>query len=149
MTNQISFDVHTIPSGAASIVPVIDGITLIDLVTAYEAERGYTDPLGGYGGIIPDYMHYGPIDDYFAARGASLCRQPNGAQYVLGCHCGEVGCWPLTAAVSLISEGYEWSRFLNSCRPARDYSDFGPFVFERAGYDRALSDLVNLLGALP
>lgn len=144
MINQLSFEVHTISSGATTIVPVIDGVTLIDLITAYEAARGYDDPLGGYCGIIPEYMQYGPIDDYFLARGASLCRQPDGAQYMLGCQCGEVGCWPLMATIRSTPSILEWSGFHNPCRDTRDYSGFGPFVFERLAYERAAQVIAPL-----
>ncbi len=149
MINQVSFEIVSLSSGATSVVPFIDGTSLIDLITAYEDARGYTDPLGGYGGIIPEYMQYGPIDDYFMARGISLCRQPDGAQYMLGCQCGEVGCWPLMAKIRSTASRYEWGGFHNPCREARDYSRFGPFIFERATYERAARDVATRLTAPP
>ena len=147
MINQVSFDLHALPSGATSIIPLIDGTSLIDLITDFEAERGYEELRGRYGGIIPEYMQYGPIDDYFMARGVSLCRQPDGAQYMLGCQCGEVGCWPLMATIRSTPSRYEWGEFHNPCRNMRDYSEFGSFVFERLSYERAVRDVATRLPA--
>lgn len=33
-----------------------------------------------------------------------------------------------------------WRGFIQPCRPERDYGDFGPFVFQRDQYERAVRE---------
>lgn len=57
--------------------------------------NGAFDPVGGYGGLIPESFNFGTLDRYFLGD-----FEPNsyfaeiGGVYLLGCDCGEVGCWP-------------------------------------------------------
>ncbi len=147
MVNRLTFNISSATGSAARLVPVIDGVSLSERVATFEAARGYDDPTGGYGGIVPEYMNYGPIDDYFLARGISACRQDDGAQYLLGCQCGEVGCWPLMGRITSQGDVYVWSGFFNPCRPQRDYSSFGPFLYERCAYTAAVADMaIGLAG---
>jgi hypothetical protein len=139
--HQLSFHIAVRNGGATTVTPCIDGAALSDLVTAYETQRGYDDPAGGYGGIVPEYMRYGPIDDYFLGRGLSPCRNEDGAQYLLGCQCGEVGCWPLMGRIVALAGVYEWRDLHNPCRDARDYSGLGPYRFEAAAYEQAARQL--------
>jgi hypothetical protein len=141
MFNHLSFQFPLLASGAKTVVPAIDGISLVDLVAAYETGRDYNDPAGGYGGIVPEYMRYGPIDDYFLGRRISPCRNEDGAQYLLGCQCGEVGCWPLMGRIVASAGVYEWRDLHNPCRDARDYSGLGPYRFEAAAYEQAARQL--------
>jgi hypothetical protein len=141
MFNHMAFHFPLLASGAKTVVPAIDGVSLVDLVAEYETQRGYVDPAGGYGGIVPEYMRYGPMDDYFLGRGVSACRQENGAQYLLGCQCGEAGCWPLMGRIVALADAYEWRDFHNPCREARDYSGLGPYRFEAAAYEQAACQL--------
>jgi hypothetical protein len=145
--NLIFFQISPADDPNRQVVPVIDAVSLSDRVTAFETARGYTDPAGGYGGIVPAFMNYGPLDDYFLGRGVSPCRQDDGTQYLLGCECGEVGCWPLMGRIVVTEASYRWECFGNPFREARDYSDFGPFVFERAAYEAAVARLVTEIGA--
>jgi hypothetical protein len=138
MVNIISFQVLQPTSGARIVTPLIDGQSLCDKVAAFETVRGYTDPAGGYGGLIPERMNYGPLSDYFLGRGTSVARDADGAQYLLGCACGEAGCWPLMGTITAQETCYTWSAFHNPFRPARDYTALGPFVFERLGYEAAV-----------
>ena len=67
---------------------------------------------------------------------------------LLECACGEPGCWPLLATVTVGSAQVIWSGFEQPHRRADsagghwDYGGFGPFVFERAAYDAALRPAV-------
>lgn len=141
----LSFQLTFLSGGAAVVNPCIDGTTLADLVTAYEAKRGFVDPAGGYGGLVPDFMHYGPMDAYFLGRGTSPCRQNDGMQYLLGCECGEVGCWPFMGRIDALANVYEWNQFCNPYREARDYLGFGPFRFEASGYVQSVSHMMKQL----
>jgi hypothetical protein len=143
--HQLSFQLRLLSGGATAVTPCIDGTTLSDLATAYEIMRGYDDPAGGYGGLVPDYMLYGPMDDYFLGRGTSPCRQEDGTQYMLGCQCGEVGCWPLMGRIVVLPGAYEWRDFCNPCRKARDYRGFGPFRFKASAYVGAIARMAQEL----
>jgi hypothetical protein len=143
--HRLSFQLALLSGGATAITPCIDGTTLSDLASAYEIARGYDDPAGGYGGLVPDYMRYGPMDDYFLGRGTSPCRQEDGTQYMLGCQCGEVGCWPLIGQIVELPGAYEWRNFYNPCRTARDYRGLGPFRFGASAYVQAVSQMTKEL----
>lgn len=143
--HQLSFHLTLLSGGATVVTPCIDGTALSDLAKAYEITRGYDDPAGGYGGLVPDYMRFGPLDDYFLGRGKSPCRQDDGTQYMLGCQCGEVGCWPLIGRVVELPDAYEWRDFYNPYREARDYQGFGPFRFEASGYAQAVAQMMKEL----
>ena len=47
-----------------AIIPILNGVPLTDMILLFERENGYA-PAGGYGGLIPDYFKYGPLDRYF------------------------------------------------------------------------------------
>jgi hypothetical protein len=141
--HSLSFHLAELGSGAKAVTACIDGVALTELVAAFEQQNGYTDPAGGYGGLVPDYMNYGRLDDYFLGRDTSPCRQANGAQYLLGCECGEVGCWPFMCRIVAQPGAYEWRDFHNPCREARDYRGLGPFRFEAASYELAVGELMR------
>lgn len=142
---RLSFRFELLDGAAIAVTPCIDGTSLSDLAQAYEISRGYDDPAGGYGGLVPKYLDYGPLDEYFLARGESPGRQANGAQYLLGCQCGDVGCWPLMGRIIASKGAYEWRDFLNPCRDARDYKGLGPFRFEASAYVHAIGKLQESL----
>jgi hypothetical protein len=143
MTNVIAFDVgRGGGDGATIITPCIDGVLLTILVEQFEHARGMTDPAGGYGGLIPEFFAYGPLDRYFLGESERPCfANTPGRIYVLGCECGEVGCWPLVCLVSTSDRAITWQSFEQPHRPERDYSSFGPFVFDAEQYEAALHTL--------
>jgi hypothetical protein len=61
--STISFAIQPF-DGTNAVVPVLNGTSLIELVRTYELQRGF-DVAGGYGGLIPQYFNYGPLDRYF------------------------------------------------------------------------------------
>ena len=93
----------------------INGIDLVDLVGAFELAHGF-EPAGGYGGLFPEYFDFGSMTDHFL--GAATLREVP----VLGCDCGEWGCWPLMAYIDSDQELVRWSRFNQPHRLNRDYS---------------------------
>lgn len=115
------------------IVPFIDGRDLVDLVSEFEDVSGY-EPAGGYDGIVPTRYAFGPLVPYYLG-------QPEGGSgreiAVLGCACGEMGCWPLDVRVDLRRDSVVWSAFRQSHRPDRAYDGFGPFTFDRRQYEAA------------
>jgi hypothetical protein len=140
VTSTLSFVIGTIASGAISLTPSVDGVSLIELVRRFETTAGF-EPAGGYGGLIPDYFKYPPFDEYFLGKSWT----PDGPIWLLGCDCGEVGCWPLEASIDADARTVTWKGFRQPYRSGWDYSGFGPFVFERAAYEAALNDLRRLI----
>jgi hypothetical protein len=143
MTNVLSFDVsRRDEDGVTVITPRVDGIMLTALAEQFECSHGLTDPAGGYGGLIPEFFRYGPLDRYFLGKSETpYFASTPGRIFVLGCQCGEVGCWPLTCLVNARDSEITWQSFEQPHRPARDYSSFGPFVFELEQYEEALRSL--------
>jgi hypothetical protein len=137
VANVLDFQIEAL-SGAKSLIPYIDGTPLIELVAVYEVDRGY-EPAGGYGGLIPAHFNFGELTLYYEARAARQWPRPERA-WLLGCDCGDVGCWPLTARVTVTAERVTWSNFEQEHRPSRDYTGFGPFVFDHAQYANAVTE---------
>jgi len=121
------------------VVPYVDGASLAALVEAYERAKGY-HPAGGCGGLITTYFKRRPPDEYF--NGKSESGYGRGTIYLLGCTCGEVGCWPLIVSVYQKDDTIRWDGFAQPHRRGRDYSEFGPFTFSRAQYENAVQDLL-------
>ncbi|SKA95663.1 hypothetical protein SAMN06295879_2056 [Agreia bicolorata] len=136
MASQLTFQMETIQNGAVSLVPEIDGTRLTELVADFEA--GFSDsPTGGYGGIVPQHFKFGDLSKYYLGLDDHQWPAP-GEVWLLGCECGEVGCWPLSAHVAVTEEMVVWSGFKQPYRTKRDYSRLGPFEFTRSQYDAAV-----------
>ena len=129
-------------SKVLAVTPSVNGVRLPDLVTKFEEAKNY-EPVGGYGGIIPGWFDYGPLEKYFLGEyGQDSYWAKLGTAYILGCKCGEVGCWPLECRIRVEGNDVVWDHFSQPHRKARDYSEFGPFVFDGAQYRDALSKLI-------
>jgi hypothetical protein len=138
MQNILSFDIQMADGiGSRAITPCIDGVPLTELIASFEHERGYSDPAGGYGGLSHDFFDFGPADQYFQGHGPFFPNDP-GEIWVLGCACGEAGCWPLLCSVEMAGTHVRWESFRQPFRPARDYSGFGPFIFAKEKYETAV-----------
>jgi hypothetical protein len=61
----------------------------------------------------------------------------DGDTVLLGCECGEWGCWPLTARVEIGDGVVRWTGFRQGHRDW-DLSALGPFEFELEQYMTAL-----------
>ncbi|WP_189334929.1 hypothetical protein [Actinoplanes ianthinogenes] len=116
----------------------------MDLVAGYERAAGFDVP-GQYAGLVVDFFRYGDLTDYLLGRPEGGDRGDLGAIALLGCDCGEFGCWPLQAQVVADEERVTWRGFVQPHRPKRDYWDFGPFVFERRQYEQAVRDAAAIL----
>jgi len=123
------------------VVPVIEGVELTDRIHEFERERG-EKRASSYGGLIPAYFRFGSAaDHYFATERAFLSSDQKIP--LLGCECGEWGCWPLLARVIVDEGAVTWTDFEPPYRGDCDYSDFGPFVFRRSSYESAVADLAE------
>ena len=63
----------------------------------------------------------------------------DGRVAVLGCVCGEPGCWPFRVKITLRADVVIWSGFEQPHRDAWRYGEMQPFVFDRTQYLSALS----------
>lgn len=147
MTNVLTFKSEFINGSTASLMPCVDGMELADLVSAFERVRGYRDPAGGYGGIVPSHYKLGPLAAYFLGKSEVVEGGQRGEIYILFCECGEAGCWPLVAHVSFDDQLVVWHDFSQPHRPERDYSSFGPFTFQRSEYERIVASASTLCDA--
>src|SRR5918994_3771974 len=108
--------------GVHEVVPRVDGELLTEVVEAFERAAGM-DPPGGYGGLIPAFFRFGPLDEHFHGRRAGA---DSPATPVLGCDCGEWGCWPFMAHIDVTDTTVTWAAFTQPHRPTRDYTGLGP-----------------------
>ena len=60
-------------------------------------------------------------------------------------HCA----WLLEARVTVGERTVIWDNFRQPFRPKREYSGFGPFVFDRTKYEAALAGLAADVSRLP
>lgn len=122
-----------------TVVPYLNGRSLIDLAHRVEApaaaRAGNPDLAGSYTGLgLADIAwpsgHFSgaPVLSWFG----------DGDTVLLGCTCGEWGCWPLTARVTVDEESVVWAGFRHGHRDW-DYDRLGPFRFARGQYQAALA----------
>lgn len=138
--SRLTFDVSPTttggPGGPLIVSPQVDGEALLARVKRFEEDRGFS-PSGGYSGLIPSYFDFGDLRPYFLGHADRQWPSPDHL-WLLGCDCGEVGCWPLEARVIALNDTVTWTAFKQPHRPQWDYTKFGPFVFERTQYERAV-----------
>lgn len=134
--NLVTFLVRGRVDGAIEIVPAVDDAALTDLVDAFEASSRMEPRGDAYGGLIPAHFNFGPLELHFlgSSRWSADGRVP-----LLGCSCGEWGCWPLLARIVCTPDFVMWTDFQQPHRKRRDYTAFGPFHFARAQYEDALA----------
>jgi len=126
-------------NAVSSIVPLVDGTDLTRLIDEFEQAHGY-EPAGGYAGLVPTHFDFGALDLYFMAAGTGSMSVDN-RRYLLGCECGELGCWPLQAHILTTDRYISWESFTQPFRPERDYSSFGPFRFDSEQYRQAVKEM--------
>jgi hypothetical protein len=85
---RVSFTIQPFESTLA-VTPVVDGRPLPEMIAAFERDQHF-EPAGGYGGLIPEWFEYGPLDRYFLGnfeKASYFARL--GRVYLLGCQCGK------------------------------------------------------------
>lgn len=121
---------------------IIDGADLVDRVREIEAPafaaEGIANLAGTYGGMQP-YEWVDLPEQYGDGRAA-----------VLGCDCGEVGCWPLRVRITREGGTVTWSDFWapGSKHTPSLLESLGPFVFDGAAYDAAVSAVLAHAGVM-
>lgn len=125
---------------------LIDGCDLIELARSIEsgvvAATAETASAGNYSGLpAEDYMP--PTRHFWGEEGKEWW---DGKSELLTCgHCGNVGCWPLVARITVTPTQVTWSDFEQPHRTELDcgdsawrYDGLGPFIFDRSHYEAAL-----------
>ena len=103
---------------------------------------------GAYSGLPPDRNICPPSKHFLGQPSAVIYRYGNKVQ-VLGCECGEPGCWPLICRIEIRQKTVCWTDFEQphrsgrSPRPAWSYDTLGPFEFDRAQYEMAVAQLTR------
>jgi hypothetical protein len=128
-------------AGPAEVVPIVDGVELTDRVHEFERERRMETRAVSYGGLIPSFFKFGSMGDHYLGTASPAGHR--GKIPVLGCECGEWGCWPLLARVIVGDTTVTWTDFEQPYRPDRDYRSFGPFTFSRADYESAIAEVAG------
>lgn len=130
--------------GGHELVPYVDGVRLLDLVSTYERAARF-DVAGQYAGLVLDHFNYGDLTEYLTGEPGYAFGDKPGTIALLGCDCGEVGCWPFLAQVVLDNDLVTWRDFAQPNRPKRDYGHLGPFTFARTQYLKAIRTLTEQL----
>jgi hypothetical protein len=142
LIRKVRFDVRPWgdrPDPIRELLPYIDKVSLVDLVSGFEHAARYDVP-GSYAGIVLDHFDYGDLTAYLTGQPDSAYCAKSGVIALLGCECGEVECWPLEARVLIDDDLVTWQGFAQPHRPKRDYRGFGPFTFRRSQYERAVRE---------
>jgi hypothetical protein len=125
-----------------TVMPVVDGVPLAEHARRQELRpaRAANQPAlaGAYAGLVVGVD--AASDDWrpwYLGQGTSWFG--DGDTCLLGCRCGDTGCWPLTARVEIGPAIVRWHGFRTGHRDW-DLSGLGPFVFERRAYEQALAE---------
>jgi len=122
-----------------TIEPYVNGLALRELAREVElapaTASGERKLAGSYAGV-PRYNDILWPSRHFLGEPEPSWFE-DGDTVLLGCECGEWGCWPLTAKVEVTDALVTWSGFRNGHRDW-DLSGLGPYVFDRDQYERAL-----------
>ncbi len=136
------FNQLSVARGPAGWHPVVDGVGLIELVTA--AEFGHVQRESQSRDLAPAAGDYGPwslldADTYLGSLDAGESEPRHKVEFA-DCSCGNLGCWPLVASVYSFDSHVVWADFEQL---HRDWIlALGPYVFERAAYERVLSPMM-------
>ena len=121
----------------------VDGVSLMELARAVEtpfAQReGHPDLAGAYAWLSANPSTRRALTPRATAEDEKVT--------LLGCTCGDPGCWPLLARITQDASSVTWSEFEQPHRGEESaaghwsYAGLGPFVFERELYERELDKL--------
>jgi len=122
----------------------IDGTSLIELAAAveepYALAGGNPQLAGAYAGLSRFTLKPEEFERHLF--GMPVLEPDDGSVVLLGCNCGDWGCWPLSAQIRLERNTVRWSDFRNWHRDW-DLSALGPFVFDREQYETAVRQVAE------
>jgi hypothetical protein len=130
--NEIAFVIASTEYGvgpADGVEPVVDGMSIVDVFKRADGGRS------SYAGLIA-------IDRALASWAPS---EEERAIRLLGCTCGDPDCSSVRARLVADADSVVWSGFWASSPPrdrpeGQDYSEIGPFRFDRREYEAALAN---------
>ncbi|HST64214.1 MAG TPA: hypothetical protein VLM05_03405 [Mycobacteriales bacterium] len=121
-----------------TVTPYVDGVSLVELARRVESGPARADRqpdlAGAYAGLVVGDARW---QDWYSGADPQVWFG-DGDSCLLGCTCGETGCWPLTATVTVGPDTVVWDHFRTGHR-RWDLAALGPFTFSRAAYDAALT----------
>ena len=130
------------PDGLRQIRIKVNGVDFPELVREAELPSAEADEeeeiAGNYIGLVAGYMRIDLAGQFLGGQGTPMFEDSDQKTALLGCGCGDVGCSPLMARVTVSDDTVTWSDFEQPTRPEWDYDGFGPFTFDRGQYERAL-----------
>src|SRR5262249_5009068 len=91
-----------------------------------------------YVGLVPGSVRIALASQFLGGSDTPLSPGPAGKTALLSCPCGEVGCSPLLARVTVDEDTVTWDEFEQPTRPDWSFEEFGPFTFSRPEYEQAL-----------
>ena len=141
--SEIRFSIGPWAACGVLLTPNVDGRSLVDLVTDYEEAQGW-ELAGIHDGLVLDELQ---LEDLSERLLHGTPDSPHDAGIaVLGCTCGVNECIPFLAEVRIADDEVSWGRFWNPLAAGLswDYSDLGPFVFDRAQYEVALEKAMGI-----
>jgi hypothetical protein len=146
--SEIRFSIGPRAPSGILLTPIIDGRSLVDLVTDYEEAQDW-ELAGIHDGLVLDEWQ---LEDFLEYLLHCKPNSPHDAGIaVLGCTCGVNECLPFLAKVRITDDQVWWEGFRNPLAAGLswDYSDFGPFVFDRAQFEvavqKAMGEALGLL----
>ena len=113
----------------------MDARSLAELAHEFESSAGY-ETAGRYASIVMQHYDFGDITLYLLGEQRPW---PGHDVALLGCECGEWGCWPLVSRVAAADGVIEWSQFSQPHRSSWSYEGFGPFRFAEQQYKLAVA----------
>lgn len=146
--DEIEFVVSREPDGSPARVSIlINGRNLAELARVVELPfvnaQGVSSIAGAYDGLHASSVL--PPCEHFLGRPSSRLYLYGERTQVLGCECGEPGCWPLVCRIRVYPESVMWHDFRQPHRGADSragewhYDALGPFEFSRSTYEAALA----------
>lgn len=131
--------------GLGAVRVEIDGRDLADLMgdaeLPYAEAEGHPQIAGAYVGLRPWQLSGSLTEHFTGAPGSDLSCGPTEKTVLLGCECGEPGCWPLMARIAIHDREVVWHSFEQPHRRDRwSYDRIDALRFERSQYEAALAD---------
>jgi hypothetical protein len=121
-----------------TLVPYLSGVPLPDLVRVAELPfargAGNPDLAGSYVGLLAEKVGW-PSRHYLGEPVLSWFG--DGDTVLLGCGCGDWGCWPFTAMVTVAEDTVTWSGYRTGHRDW-DYRELREITFDRIQYEEAV-----------
>jgi hypothetical protein len=148
--NTIQFMVQPHREGdwSSGVRIIVDGQDLTQFVRATELPfaslEGRDSMAGKYAGLSPDGLV--PPSKHFLGVPAKAWYDYDSRIQIMGCECGEVGCWPLVCKILINEKSVVWSDFLQPHRAEGrkgvvwSYPDL-MFEFDRRQYESALAQM--------